>query len=86
MVSLNQNHISKEEISIVVYIDEDLDEQNKQRIECHLLKLAGIQGVDFDKYRPHLLFVRYLPSLTEAYKIIALLRSFNLHVQLIVGN
>jgi hypothetical protein len=86
MVSSSQNHIGKEEISIVVYIEEDLNEENKKRVEYQLLKLVGIQGVEFDKFRPHLVLIRYSPSLIEAYKIIGLLRSYNLHVQLIVGN
>ena len=86
MAPFNQNHIIKDEISIVVHIDEDLDGQNKKRIESQLLKLVGIQGVEFDKFRPHLLFIRYSPSHIEAFKITGLLRSLNLHVQLIVGN
>ena len=86
MVSSNQNHISKDEISIVVYIDEDLDGQNKKRIECQLSRIVGIQGVEFDKFRPHLVFIRCLPLHIESHKIIGLLRSYNLHVQLIVGD
>mgnify|MGYP001553121610 CR=1 FL=1 len=82
----NKNLIDYEEISIVVHVDEDLDEQIKKRVEHQLLKLDGVQAVVFDKFRPHLLFVRYSPSLVEVYKIIGKLRSFNLHVQLIVGN
>ena len=45
MAPFNQNHIIKDEISIVVHIDEDQDGQNKKRIESQLLKLVGIQGV-----------------------------------------
>lgn len=86
MVSSNQNPISNDEVSIVVYIDEDLDGQNKKRIEYQLSKIVGIQGVEFDKFRPHLLFVRGSPPHIESHKIIGLLRSYNLHVQLIVGD
>ena len=86
MVSLDKNHITTEEISVVVYIDEYLDEQNKKRVEYQLSRIDGIQGVEFDKFRPHLLFIRCSPFHIESHKIIELLRSYNLHVQLIVGD
>ena len=86
MVSLNQAHLTTEEISIVVYVDECLDEQNKKRVEYQLSRIDGIQGVEFDKFRPHLLFIRCLPFHVESQKIIGLLRSCNLHVLLIVGD
>jgi hypothetical protein len=86
MVPLDQNHITTKEISIVVYIDEYLNEQNKKRVEHQLSRIDGIQGVEFDKYRPHLLFIRCSPFHIESQKILGLLRSCNLHVQLIVGD
>jgi hypothetical protein len=86
MVPLDQNHITTKDISIVVYIDEYLNEQNKKRVEHQLSRIDGIQGVEFDKYRPHLLFIRCSPFHIESQKILGLLRSCNLHVQLIVGD
>lgn len=86
MVSLDQNNIITEEISIVVYIDEYLDEQNKKRVQYQLSRVDGIQSVEFDKFRPHLLFIRHSHLLIESRKILGLLRSYDFHVQLIVGD
>jgi hypothetical protein len=86
MVSLDQNNIITEEISIVVYIDEYLDEQNKKRVQFQLSRVDGIQRVEFDKFRPHLMFIRYSRLHIESRKILGLLRSYDFHVQLIVGD
>jgi hypothetical protein len=86
MVSFDQNKIIAEEITIVVYIDEYLDEQNKKRVEHHLTRVDGIQSVEFDKFRPHLLFIRYSPLYIESRKILGLVRSYDFHAQLIVGD
>ena len=86
MVSLDQNNIITEEISIVVYVDEYLDEQNKKRVQYQLSRVGGIQSVEFDKFRPHLLFIRHSHLLIESRKILGLLRSYDFHVQLIVGD
>ena len=86
MTSSNQNHTRKDEISIVLHIDEDLDVQNKKRVEYQLSRIDGIQGVEFDKFRPHLLFIKFSPFHIESREILCLLRSYNFHVQLIVGD
>ena len=80
-----QENSENEEITIVFHVDEALDEENKKRIEFQMLNVAGISGLELDRFRPHLLIISYSPSLIEAYKILRQIENLNLHAQLIVG-
>jgi len=76
---------SSSEIDIVVQIDEDLDAQNKHRVEYTMLKATGIGYASFDKYRQHLLIIGYDPAQTDSSKILELVKKQHLNPQLVVG-
>ena len=80
-----QHSSSTREIDIVVHIDEDLDAQNKHRVEYTMLKATGIGYAAFDKYREHLLIIGYDPSRTDSSKILNLVKQQHLNPELIVG-
>jgi len=81
----NTQHSGSNEIDIVVHIDEDLDAQNKHRVEYTMLKTSGIGYASFDKYRRHLLIIGYNPAQIDSSKILELVKQQHLNPQLIVG-
>jgi len=76
---------SPREIDIVVHIAEDLDAQNKHRVEYTMLKATGIEYASFDKYRQHLLIIGYNPARIDSSRILELVKQQQLNPQLIVG-
>lgn len=75
----------KNEVDIVVKVDQLLDEQYKHRVEYYLLKAAGILHVQFDKFRQHLLIIGYDPAQTNSSAILKQIKQQRLSAQLIVG-
>jgi len=73
------------EIDIVLHINEDLDAQDKQRVEQAMRQASGIGYAAFDRYRRHLLIIGYNPERTDSTKILELVRQQQLHPQLVVG-
>ena len=80
-----RDYSCKEEIDIVIQIDELLDEQNKHRVEYYLLKAAGILHVQFDKFRQQLLIIGYDPAQIDSSTILKHIKHQQLNAQLIVG-
>jgi hypothetical protein len=80
-----RDYSCKEEIDIVIQIDELLDEQNKHRVEYYLLKAAGILHVQFDKFRQQLLIIGYDPAQIDSSTILKHIKQQRLNAQLIVG-
>ena len=84
------NHIvhstqENEEVTIVVYIHESLNENNKACIQRCFSKLEGIVSIEFDGFRPHLVFIKYIPTLIQPSLIMSQLNDHNLHPHLKVG-
>ena len=72
-------------IDVVVHVDEQLDEQNRRRVEHNLLKARGVIRAYFNNERQHLLLVGYDPVQTDSSKILRLVRQHRLGAQLIGG-
>ena len=70
---------------VVVHVDEDLDEQNRCRIEHDMIRASGIERAQFNNERRHLLIVSYDPALTNSTKILNMVRKHKLHAQLVGG-
>jgi hypothetical protein len=89
-VTMLGNHIvhytkENEEVTIVVYIHESLNEKNKACIQVCLSKLEGIVSIEFDGFRPHLVFIKFIPTLIQSSIIMSHINDHDLHPHLIVG-
>jgi len=80
-----QPNIITTKIDIVVHVDEQLDEQNRRRVEHTLLKSAGVERAHFNDERQHLLVVGYNPAQTNSSHILKLVKQHQLNAQLIGG-
>ena len=76
---------SNAKLGIVVYVDELLDEQNRQRVEYTMLKATGIERARFNNDRQHLLVIIYDPDQINSSKILKLVKQQQLNAQLIGG-
>jgi hypothetical protein len=84
-MDITQHYSSDNEIDIVVHVDEDLDEQNKQRVEYAMLKASGVLRAYFDKFRQHLLIIGYNPAQINSSKILKLVKQQHLNAELVFG-
>jgi len=82
---ITRNYYRKNEIDIVVHVAEDLDDQNRQRVEYTMMKSTGIARAYFDRFRSHLLIVGYNPAQTDSSRILKLVKQQDLNAELIVG-
>jgi precorrin isomerase len=80
-----QDHNNMERVDIVIKVDELLDEKNRYRFECYLLKAAGINRVKFDKFRQQILIIGYDPAQIDSSTILEHIKQQRLNPQLIVG-
>ncbi|MGD2113126.1 MAG: hypothetical protein PVI50_07055 [Gammaproteobacteria bacterium] len=72
-------------IDIVVHVAEQLDEQNRQRVEHTVRKAAGIKRAGFCEERQHLLVVGYDPGQISSAQILRLVRRHQLSARIIGG-
>jgi len=84
-MTLDGDRSSAKRIQIVCHILENLDEQNRQRIQYYLMQAPGVGHAYFDKFRQQLLIVEYEPSRTDSSTILQSLAHQQLHARLIVG-
>jgi len=82
-MGITRQYSSKNEIDIVVHVAEDMDDQNRQRVEYAMMKATGIVRAYFDRFRCHLLIIGYNPSQTDWSSILNLVRQQDLNGQLI---
>jgi hypothetical protein len=85
MMGTTQDNNNMGRVDIVIKVDELLDEQNRYRVEYYLLKAAGINRVQFDKFRQHILIVGYDPAQINSSTILEHIKRQRLNAQLIVG-
>lgn len=84
-MTLAKHRCSAKRIGIVFHILENLDEQNRQRVQYDLLQASGVEHAHFDKFRQQLLHVEYKPSQTDSSTILERIMQQQLHARLIVG-
>ena len=82
VTEINSNNAK---LDIVVHIDEQLDEQNRKRVEHAMTKAAGVARAHFNNERHHLLVVGYDPAQTSSSQILKLVKQQSLTAQLIGG-
>ena len=80
-----QDYNNMGRVDIAIKVAELLDEQNRYRVEYYLLKAAGINRVQFDKFRQHILVVGYDPAQIDSSTILELIKHQRFDAQLIVG-
>ena len=61
-------------LDIVVHVDEQLDEQNRKRVEHAMIKARGVERARFNNDRQHLLIIGYDPEQTSSSKILKLVK------------
>ena len=84
-MTLDRDRSSAKRIRIVFHILENLDEQNRQRVQYYLMQASGVEHAHFDKFRQQLLIVEYTPSRTDSSTILDRIAQQQLHARLIVG-
>ena len=69
--------------SVVVHVDELLDEQRRQNIESIVEQVGGVTSAHFNTTRHHLMVVDYDTGRTNSGEILTRVKRQHLHAQLI---
>ena len=84
-MNITKLNSSDAKLDIVLHVDEDLDDQNRQRVEHAIIKATGVKRARFNDERHHLLLVGYDPAQTCSSEILSLVKQQKLNAQLIGG-
>ncbi len=68
---------------VTIHIDETLDASSIQAIKKDLSKVAGIEKINSEKKRPHLMVVSYDGKMMDSGSILSKFTSQGLHAELI---
>ncbi|GMQ83793.1 MAG: hypothetical protein BMS9Abin06_0534 [Gammaproteobacteria bacterium] len=77
---LRNSHVKN---SVIVHINELLDEQNRQNIESIVEQVNGVTNAHFNETRHHLMVVDYDPRRANSGTILTRVKLQHLHAQLI---
>ncbi len=77
---LRSSHVKN---SVVVHINELLDEQHRQNIESIVEEVSGVTDAHFNETRHHLMVVDYDPKTANSCTILTRVKQQDLHAQLI---
>jgi hypothetical protein len=77
---LRSSHVNN---SVIVHIDELLDEQNRENVESIVEQVNGVTNAHFNETRHHLMVVDYDPKITNSSTILNRVKRQHLHAQLI---
>ncbi|GMR21000.1 MAG: hypothetical protein BMS9Abin36_1598 [Gammaproteobacteria bacterium] len=77
---LRSSHVKN---SVIVHINELLDEQNRQNIESIVEEVSGVSNAHFNETRHHLMVVDYDPRRANSGTILIRVKQQHLHAQLI---
>ena len=80
---VEQLKIGRVKNSVIVHIDELLDEQHRQNIESIVEQVGGVTNAHFNATRHHLMVVDYDTSRTNSSEILTRVKRQHLHAQLI---
>lgn len=80
---VEQLKIGRVKNSVIVHIDELLDEQHRQNIESIVEQVGGVTTAHFNATRHHLMVVDYDTSRTNSSEILTRVKRQHLHAQLI---
>ena len=69
--------------SVIVHVDELLDERHRQNIESIVEQVGGVTNAHFNATRHHLMVVDYDTSRTNSSEILTRVKRQHLHAQLI---
>ena len=69
--------------SVIVHVDELLDEQRRQNIESIVEQVGGVTSAHFNTTRHHLMVVDYDTGRTNSGEILTRVKRQHLHAQLI---
>jgi phosphotransferase system IIB component len=72
-------------LDIVVHVDEQLDEQNRKRVEHAIIRAKGVERARFNNDRQHLLIIGYDSAQISSSKILKLVKKQQLNAQLVGG-
>jgi hypothetical protein len=82
-MSVEQLRSSQVKNSVVVHVDELLDEQRRQNIESIVEQVGGVTSAHFNTTRHHLMVVDYDTGRTNSGEILTRVKRQHLHAQLI---
>lgn len=77
---LRSSHVKN---SVIVHINELLDEQHQQNIESIVEQVNGVTNAHFNETRHHLMVVDYDPKRANSSTILTHVKQQQLHAQLI---
>jgi len=82
-MSSQQIRNSGQKTSVVVYINNLLDEQDRKHLESILYQVEGVTHTRFSQSQNHLMIVGFNPNRTSSQKILARVLRQHLQAQLI---
>jgi len=73
----------KNSTDIVVHINENLDEENRQSLTQQTNDLDGVLSASLTDSRPHLMIVGFDPDKTKSMNVLSGVQNTGVHAQLI---
>ena len=70
-------------VDVTLHIDENLDAQDRTRIEGNLRSINGVVSVHNPDERPHLVVVEYNPEATSSQAVLNCVTAEGVHAELI---
>lgn len=70
-------------VDVIVHIDEDMDQYNRDKFCDELLHIMGVNAADASDSRPHLMIVEYNPDVVSPVLFVEFAKQRGLHMQLI---
>jgi hypothetical protein len=82
-MSIQQIRNSHQKTSVIVHIDDFLDDQDRQNIQSIVQQVEGVTHAHFNETQNHLMIVGYNPKRTNSGKILTRVLRQHLHARLI---
>ena len=73
----------KHSADIVIHINENLTNEQRDKLSSHILDLSGVESADIKENRPHLMIVEYDTTHTKPLNVLATVEEAGVHAQLV---
>ena len=73
----------KNATGVIVHIDENLDNENRDELLQKIKSIDGVLSADVQDQRPHLMIVDYNPKQTKSMDVLSGVQSSGVHAQLV---
>jgi hypothetical protein len=70
-------------VDVTIHIDEEISISDQETLRDQLLHQNGVMAADCHDNTPHLMVVAYNPDITNSSQFLNVIKSMNLHAELI---